>query len=106
MIRITTCDEPVLTTITVDGQLSAGCIQAVETCCNQARSRGQRARLFLRDVSVIDNDGQALLRRLAAKGVGLKASGIYNSYLVQLILQDCQLQEATMGENNADGPGF
>jgi hypothetical protein len=42
----------------------------------------------LRDVSVVGEDGQALLRRLATKGVRLKASGIYTSYIVQSIQPD------------------
>jgi hypothetical protein len=71
MIRITTSDEPTLTAMTVDGRLSADCIHAVEICRNRAMSRGTRTRLFLHDVSVIDNDDHTLLRHLAAKGVGL-----------------------------------
>ena len=85
MIRIMTADEPALTMITVDGQLAGDNIQAVETSCDQARSNGKPIWLFLRDVSVIGEDGQALLRRLATKGVRLTASGIYTSYIVQSI---------------------
>ena len=88
MIRIMTADEPALTMITVDGQLAGDDIQAVETSCDQARSNGKPIWLFLRDVSVIGEDGQALLRRLAMKGVRFKASGIYTSYIVQSIQPD------------------
>jgi hypothetical protein len=34
----------------------------------------------------------ALLRRLAANGVGLEGSGIYASYFVQMILHKCFVQ--------------
>ena len=88
MIRLMTADEPALTMITVDGQLAGDNIQAVETSCDQARSNGKPIWLFLRDVSVIGEDGHALLRRLATKGVRLKASGIYTSYIVQSIQPD------------------
>jgi anti-anti-sigma regulatory factor len=88
MIRIMTADEPSLTTITVDGELAGHNIQAVETSCDQARSNGKPIWLHLRDVSVIGEAGQALLRRLATKGVCLKASGIYTSYIVQSIQPD------------------
>ena len=88
MIRIMTADEPALTTITVDGQLAGDNIQAVETICNQARSNRKPIRLFLRDVPVIGDDGQALLRRLVTKGVRLKASGVYTSYVVRSIQPD------------------
>ncbi|HLN03639.1 MAG TPA: hypothetical protein VK335_30410 [Bryobacteraceae bacterium] len=88
MIRIMTADEPALTMITVDGQLVGDDIQAVEASCDQARSKGKPICLFLRDVSVIGDDGHALLTHLATRGVGLKASGIYNSYIVQSIQPD------------------
>ena len=85
VIRIMTAEKPALTTITVDGELAGDYVHAVETSCDQARSKGRTVWLFLRDVSVISEDGQALLRRLAANGVRLKASGIYTSYIVQSI---------------------
>ena len=88
MIRVMTSDEPALTTITVDGQLSGDHIEVVERSCDEARSKGKPISLFLRDVSVIGEDGEALLRRLAAKGVCLKSSGVYNSYIVQSIQPD------------------
>jgi len=89
MIRIMTADDPELTTITVDGQLAGEDeIQAVETSCDHARSNGKPIWLFLRDVTVIGEDGRAFLRRLVAIGVRLKASGIYTSYIVQSIRPD------------------
>jgi hypothetical protein len=42
-------------------------------------------RLYLRDVSSIDERGWTLLRELARTGVGLKARGIYSSYVVDEI---------------------
>jgi hypothetical protein len=88
MIRIMTADQPALTMITVDGQLAGDNLQALETSCEEARSHRKPIWLFLRDVSVIAEDGVALLRRLAAKGIRLKASGIYTSYIVQSIQPD------------------
>jgi predicted nucleic acid-binding Zn ribbon protein len=102
MIRIMTANEPALTMITVDGQLAGDDIPAVETICDQARSKGKPVQLFLRDVSVIGEDGQALLRRLVAKGVHLKASGIYTSYVVQSIQADLCRGHAVVAEGNAD----
>jgi len=88
MIRITTADEPQLTMITVDGELTGDYVDAVDESCNQASSKGKPVWLFLRDISVIGENGRALLRRLAAKGVRLTASGLYTSYVVQLIQSD------------------
>ncbi len=89
MIRIINADEPARTTITVDGRFAGGdYIGTVEACCNQAISKGKPVLLVLRDVSVIGEDGRELLRRLAAEGIGLRASGIYNSYIVSLVQPD------------------
>jgi hypothetical protein len=82
MIRILTADEPDTITITVDGQLVDDCVDAVETCSDQAIGQGRPVHLFLRDVSHIDEHGRSLLFRLAGKGVRLSASGVYSSYIV------------------------
>ena len=85
MVRILTADEPGSTLVTVDGILSRESAGAVETCCMQAISKGKPVRLYLRDVSTIDDRGRTLLGQLAEKGVGLKARGIYSSYIVDEI---------------------
>jgi len=71
--------------MTIDGELSGDSIPVVETCCNQAGSNGRSVQLFLREVTAVDQAGQVLLSRLAAKGVDLVASGVYTSYLVQAL---------------------
>ena len=88
MFRITKAEEPSRTTLTIDGQLSADSIAAVETCCYQAGSNGRPVQLYLRDVTSVDRAGQKLLSRLAVKGVDLVASGVYTSYLVQALTSD------------------
>ena len=85
MIRVMTTDEPASTTIMVDGKLAGEFVDPVELCCIQAILKPKPVRLYLRDVSLIDERGRALLRKLAEKGVGLKASGIYSSYIVDEI---------------------
>ena len=82
MVRVIRVDEAESTTITVDGELSGDCLEPVETSCIQAISEGKPVHLYLRSVSTIDERGRALLRDLAAKGAVLKASGLYNSYVV------------------------
>ena len=85
MIRIMTATGPKVITITVDGELSGEYVDAVETCAIQAIAKRRPTHLFLRDVSTIDESGRALLARLAAKGVRLRASGVYCSYIVAKI---------------------
>ena len=83
MIRVTRTEEIARTVVTVDGQLSSDSIGVVETMCSQAKSNGKPVLLYLRDVPTVDQAGQTLLRRLAAKGVSLLGNGVYTSYLVQ-----------------------
>ncbi len=85
MFRVSRAEEQSRTLVTIDGQLSGDCIEAVQTCCDQAISTGKPVDLFLRDVSTIDRAGRALLRRLAASGVRLLARGVYTSYIVQAL---------------------
>ena len=88
MIRIMTADEPTCREIIVDGQLSGGCVELVKTCCRQAIGNGKPVQLYLRDVSTIDESGRALLRRLSAKGISLKAAGLYSSYVVDSVMAE------------------
>lgn len=83
MFRVSRAEEPSRTIITVDGQLSGDYIEVVETYCDQEISTGKPVHLYLRDLTTVDQAGRALLRRLAAKGVRLLASGVYTSYIVQ-----------------------
>jgi hypothetical protein len=85
MIRVWRTEEPLRTTVTIDGQLSAESVAVVEACCNQAESGGKPVRLFLHDVTSVDEAGRMLLSRLSGKGVRLAASGVYTSYLVKTL---------------------
>jgi hypothetical protein len=88
MIRVMTADEPTHTEIIVDGKLSAECVELVETSCNEAISKGKPIQLYLRDVSIIDESGRALLGRLSTEGISLKAAGLYTSYVVDLVMAE------------------
>ena len=94
MIRITTTEEASRTVIAIEGQLIRDAIDIVETCCADAEANCKPVHLYLRDVTIVDRDGQLALRRLAAKGVHLEAKGIYTSYLVEA---------ATAGDGEQNG---
>jgi len=87
VVRIMTATKPTRITLMVDGELSSEYVEAVETCAIQALAQRRQTQLFLRDVSTIDESGRALLARLAAKGVRLRAAGVYCSYIVAKIRQ-------------------
>lgn len=85
MFRLSKTDEDGSTVFTVDGQLAAECIDFVERSCNSAATKGKQVHLHLRDVSAIDEAGRSLLGRLFRKGVEIRASGLYTSYIVQAL---------------------
>jgi hypothetical protein len=86
MFRVSKTEERSRTVIVLDGQLMGDYVEAIEACCCQAISSGKPVHLFLRDISTVDESGCAMLRRLAAKGVSVFASGVYTSYLVQSLV--------------------
>ena len=74
MMRIMTATEPNAVTITVDGKLSGESVEAVDTRVTRAIGLGRAVRLFLRDITEVDGNGRALLRRLPIKGVHLNTA--------------------------------
>jgi ABC-type transporter Mla MlaB component len=82
MIRILTTNDSRGITITIDGELAGDDVKAVERCCDELIRENGSVRLFLREVSQIDEAGRMLLSRLVARGVELNASGVYTSFIV------------------------
>ena len=73
------------TRLTFDGEISTECIESLERCCEEALKDGKPVDLSLRDITGVDEAGEALLRRLAARGICLLANGVYVSYLLDKI---------------------
>jgi hypothetical protein len=88
MIRIFTTQGPAANTIIIDGQLVGAYVKEVESCVSQALEQQKPVHIFLRNVSNIDDQGRALLSRLAVQGVKLSASGVYSSYFVAEIRRE------------------
>ena len=85
MIWISTESDPDATTITVDGRLAGRNVETLDASVKEASGQSAPVYLFLRDVSSIDESGQALLARLAAAGIRLSADGLYCSYIVSKV---------------------
>jgi hypothetical protein len=94
MLRVTKVEERSKTTLTIDGQLAGDSIGVVEACCCQAASNGKPVDVCLRDITVVDPAGRALLMRLADEGVRLVAKGVYISYLVEELAADRRARRA------------
>ena len=74
------------TTLVIDGQLCSDGVNTVEACCYEEIAKGKPVQILLRDLTSIDEAGKALLRRMAEKGIELLASGVYTSYVVEMIV--------------------
>lgn len=107
MFRLSKTGDDGATVFTVDGQLATEYINVVEESCSSAAGEGKRVSLHLRDVSAIDEAGHCLLRRLAQKGVEIRGSGIYTSYLVQDLnaVNPAALNSSLGGGRNLRGVG-
>src|ERR1700722_7443258 len=82
MIRIQAAYNPGCITVAIDGELTAEYVAEVEASIRESMEQSNDVHLFLRNVSHIDEMGQALLSRLAAEGVDLTATGLYSSHVV------------------------
>ena len=82
MIRIQAAISPGGITLAIDGQLIGEYVAEVEASIRKSMEQYETVDLYLRNVSHIDEAGQALLSRLAAQGVELSAAGLYSSHLV------------------------
>ena len=96
MFRVSTVDERSHMLITIDGQLAGEYVEFLEHCCDQASAGGKPVHLLVRDVSLIDQSGRQLLRRLLERGVHLRANGVYNNYLVR------ECSNGGSGQTNTD----
>ena len=102
MIRIQAADNPGGTTIAIDGQLIGEYVAEVEESLRKSLEHYKDVHLFLRNVSHIDEMGQALLSRLAAQGVQLSATGLYSSHVVtQVQLALCSRQSRAKRQGDA-----
>jgi ABC-type transporter Mla MlaB component len=98
MIRIQAAYNPGSITIAIDGQLVAEYVAEVETSIRESMEQYKDVRLFLRNVSHIDETGQALLSRLALLGVQLSAAGLYSSHVITQV----QLARQSRGNRQRD----
>jgi hypothetical protein len=79
MLLVSRTEGRSCTVLSIDGRLSSNSIGVVEGFCDRAISGGRQVRLILHDVTTVDQAGNALLRRLAVRGVRLRGNDAYTS---------------------------
>lgn len=87
LIRISKIHEGSKLHLFVEGTLSDGWVDALETSWVEARSQlnGEPLRLDLSDVTYIDDRGRELLARMIQSGAKLHATGIMTRAIVKEI---------------------
>ncbi len=90
MFRLSKNDEDGATVLTVDGDISDECVEALEDLCRQAASQRRPVRLHLRDVITVNGAGWRMLRRLVEQGVSIRAGGLYISYAIGALRKTAQ----------------
>jgi len=70
---------------TLCGQLAGPWVQELRSCWNRARSiaGGAKAVVDLKDVTLIDENGETLLSEMRAAGVEFIASGVATKHLLE-----------------------
>jgi ABC-type transporter Mla MlaB component len=104
MIRIQAAINPGGITLAIDGQLISEYVAEIEASIRKSMEQYKDVHVFLRAVSHIDENGQALLSRLAAQGVELSAAGLYSSHVVaqvQLALSSRQSRAKRQGDTRS-----
>lgn len=89
MIRINKIHEGSKLHLFVEGALSDGWVEALETSWLEARSQlnGEPLRIDLSDISYVDDRGRELLARMIQSGAKLRATGIMTRAVVEEIKQ-------------------
>lgn len=87
MIRISQIHEGSKLHLFVEGTLSDGWVDALETSWLEARSQlnGEPLRVDLSDITYVDDRGRELLMRIARSGAELRATGIMTRAVVKEI---------------------
>jgi hypothetical protein len=73
--------------VIIEGRLAGEYVGVAESCCDKALAGGRGLGVLLKDVTMIDDAGRSLLRRLAARGVRLRGSGVYTAYVLRELMR-------------------
>ena len=92
MLRITITDGPAEQRWILQGRLVAPWVAELETSWKKSRSRQdiRRRVVDLSEVTLIDSQGERLLRTMRRAGAELVACGVYTKHVVEDINSQCK----------------
>lgn len=85
MFRLNSAHKRGGTYLSIEGDLKAEGVGAIESTCLEALADGSHVTVILRNVTEIDADGLAFLRRLVLTSARVQAIGIYSRYILKNI---------------------
>lgn len=69
----------------MEGELKAESVGAAESACLEVQAIGAPLMVLVKNVTEIDEQGCAFLKRLVAAGVRVRAVGIYPQYVLRTL---------------------
>lgn len=89
LIRITQVRDGSRQQLFVEGTLSNGCVEALETSWSEAQSQlnGEPLRIDLSGVTYVDDRGRELLARMIKSGAELRATGVMTRAVIEEITE-------------------
>ncbi len=82
MFRLDRAHKRSGTYLSIEGDLKSEGVGAIESACLEALAEGAPVTVILRNVTEIDADGFAFLRRLLLTKARVQAIGIYSKYIL------------------------
>ncbi len=83
MFRLDRTDKPTGIYLTIEGELKSESVEAAESACLEVLSGNDRVTVVVRNVTEIDSDGYAFLKRLVRTKAHVHAIGIYSEYILR-----------------------
>ena len=71
--------------LTIEGDLKTESVHAIESACLEALGNGAPVIVIVNNITEIDADGFALLKRLVMTKARVQAIGIYSRYILRNI---------------------
>jgi ABC-type transporter Mla MlaB component len=71
--------------LTIEGELKSESVGAAETACLEALANSETVTVVVKNVTEIDADGYAFLKRLAITRARIRAIGIFSQYVLRII---------------------
>ncbi len=95
MLRLTQNCNSHNISIVIEGDLKDEGVGLAETACMEALSMDVEVIVFIKNVTEIDNEGHAFLKRLSKTKAKFRAEGIYSRHIIKSLSSSRASNKAT-----------